>query len=136
MRFYLKLILACAAFAFGGFAWPRQLVVDVAYELRVAYVWRCGSAQDFERLLDDTQHALARERGELETYEFGKRHKQLLAERLAQAAAAGDPLSEETRLRIDVECAREAYGATHWARQSIAAVAPIAPDLNPLAEPL
>jgi hypothetical protein len=116
MRFYLKCLAAVVIFAFGLGLPLRQTVSDVAFDLRVAYVSRCGSAGDFEQLLDDTQKVLARQRGETECYEFGKRYHALLAQRLAEAKAVHVDVSEELRLEIEKDCSREAFSYTRWGR--------------------
>src|SRR6187551_3620723 len=116
MRFYLKLLAAVAIFAFGLGLPLRQTITDVAFDLRVAYVCRCGSAGDFENLLDDTQKTLAQQHGETECYEFGKRYRRLLAQRLAEAKEMRIDVSEELRREIEQDCGREAFRYTRWAR--------------------
>lgn len=116
MRFYLKLLAAVAIFAFGLGLPLRQSIADLAFDLRVAYVWRCGSPAEFETLLDDTQKGLAQKRGETECYEFGKRYRSALALRLAEAKEMHVDVSEELRRDIEAECSREAFSYTRWAR--------------------
>jgi hypothetical protein len=117
MRFYLKLLAAVAIFVCGVGLPLRQAITDVAFDLRVAYVYRCGNEADVERLLDDTQKQLAEQRGETECYEFGKRYQRLLADRLAQAHDAHVPVSEALRQAIETDCAREAFSSTPWGRK-------------------
>jgi hypothetical protein len=119
MRFYLKLLTAVAIFVCGLGLSARQTIADLAFDLHVAYVCQCGSAADFEKLLDDTQKSLAEKEGGTDCYEFGKRYQRLRAERVAAAAEEmHGPVSEAARLAIDDDCAREAFGFTRWARKS------------------
>jgi hypothetical protein len=118
MWFYLKLLAAVAIFACGLGLIDRQTIADLAFDLHVAYVCRCGNAGDFEKLLDDTQKSLAARQGGTDCYEFGKRFERLRAERQAAAEAIHGPLSEEVRLQIDDDCAREAFRLSRWARKS------------------
>jgi hypothetical protein len=117
MRFYLKFLAAVAIFVCGLGVPLRQTITEVAFDLRVAYVYRCGSAADVERLLDDTQKQLAEQRGETECYEFGQRYQRLLTGRLAHARDAHLPVSEPLRQAIEADCAREAFSATPWGRK-------------------
>src|SRR5262249_11021621 len=100
MRFYLKLLAAVAVFVCGQGASDPQRVADLAFDVHVAYVCRCGSAADFEKLLDQTQRSLAARGGGTDCYEFGKRYQRLRAERVAAAEATHGPLSEAARMQI------------------------------------
>jgi hypothetical protein len=111
MRFYVKLFVAISVFAFAGFFGPRRMIGELRYEIRAAYVCRFGSPADFERLLDETHQAAARETGLVELYEFGKRFKQLQAERIAEATRGRGPLSEAEWFAIQDACRREAFEA-------------------------
>jgi hypothetical protein len=116
MRFYLKLFAAVAIFVCGSGLPLRQTISDLAFDVRVAVVWRCGSAEQFEKLVDDTQRTLAEQRGDIECYEFGKRYETLRAERLAAAGKTHGSVSDELRAAIEQDCAREAFRDTPWAR--------------------
>src|SRR4051812_3313469 len=111
MRLYLKLLIAIALFLFASQIPSRDMIADLAYDVHVAAVCRFGDAADFEQLLDETQRALAAQRGELDLYLRGKRFDQLFAERIALAECeAGAGLPESHRDRIREECEREAFG--------------------------
>jgi hypothetical protein len=118
MRFYLKLLAAVAIFTCGLGLPLRESIADLAFDLRVAYVCRCGSAGDFEQLLDDTQKSLARQGGGTECYEFGKRYERLLEQRLAEAKKLHVVVSDELRREIEKECSEEAFSYTRWARKA------------------
>ena len=106
MRMYLKLLLMILVFACASNSRCRQMSSDLAYDARVAFVWRFGSAADYEALVDDTQHMLACQQGNLDLYRNGKRYRQLLAQRLADAARLKTSLTDEDLARI----AAEAFG--------------------------
>ena len=109
MRLYLKLLAAIALFAFASQLPARDMLAEAAFTARVAMVYRFGSANDFERLLDDTQRRLAAARGELPAYELGKRFDALCAERLALATCTNGPLSDDEVGRIRDTCAAEVF---------------------------
>lgn len=109
MRLYLKLLVAIAVFVFAAQLPSREMIAELAFEARVAYVGRFGNAADFEALLDDTQRVLAARRGELDAYLCGKRFQQLMAERVAIAECTEGPLSEDDLFRIRDACEREAF---------------------------
>jgi hypothetical protein len=109
MRLYLKLLAAIALFAIGAQVPARDIVAEAALTARVAMVSRFGSADDFERLVDDTQRRLAAARGELPVYELGKRFDALFAERLAVATCTNGPLSEADVARVRDACAAEVF---------------------------
>jgi hypothetical protein len=118
MRFYLKLLAAVAIFVCALSLPARETIAELAFDLRVAYVCHCGNAEQFEKLLDDTQKSLAKQQGGTDCYEFGKRYGRLLAERLAAAEAAQGPLSEAARRAIEDDCSREAFKSSRWAQAS------------------
>jgi hypothetical protein len=68
MRFYLKLVLLTAIFFCLANCPPWQTLNDFAYDARVAYVFAFGRAEDLTQLIEDTQRALARERGNMDVY--------------------------------------------------------------------
>lgn len=111
MRLYLKLGVAIALFVLASGLGSPQMIADLAFDARVAMVYRFGSADDVERLVDDTQRALAAQNGRMDAYLCGKRFQQLVAERtaLAECEAHGE-LSEHELDRIRDECRQEAFG--------------------------
>jgi hypothetical protein len=109
MRFYLKLALLTAIFACLANCPLCQTLNDFAYDARVAYVFAFGSAADLTQLIEDTQRAMARERGNMDLYLRGKRFQELMEHRLAQVDARGLLLDEAERERIVQECQREAF---------------------------
>ncbi len=110
MRLYLKLLLMIVVFAGASNSQLQETTSDLAYDARVAFVCRLGSAADYEALVDDTQHMLAREQGNLDLHLKGKRYRQLLAERLAAAARRGASLTDDDLAHI----AAEAFGPLRW----------------------
>lgn len=110
MRFYLKLLLLIVVFVCAAQRTLWYALSEVAYDVRVAYVFAFGSPDDMDRLIDDTQRDLAHQSGGLETYLRGKRFQRLLAQRLADAAARGIQLDEHQLARIRDACQLEAFG--------------------------
>ena len=110
MRFYLKLLVLVVIFVAAARLPLWKTLGDLGYDLRAGYVCSFGSAEDVERLIDDTQYMQVRDGGRLDVYLKGKRYQQLLAQRLADAAARGQPLGEAELMRIRQECQLEAYG--------------------------
>jgi hypothetical protein len=110
MRFYLKLFVLIAIFACASRWQLWRTICDLAYDTRVAFVCAFGSALDYQTLIDDTQEMIARDQGNLDLYCRGKRYTQLLAERFAAAARSNTPPSEDDFIRIQAECAAEAFG--------------------------
>lgn len=109
MRLYLKLIVAVVLFVAAARIPARDLITELAFDVRVAAVSRFGNADDFERLVDDTQRRLATERGELAAYEAGKRFQSLFDERLALATCTDGPLRDDDVTRIREQCSREVF---------------------------
>ena len=107
MRLYLKLILTLVITVTVTREWFRQVIAEVGYDVRVAWVWARGSPGELDRLVDDTQRMLATQRGELELYLWGKRCRELIEQRLAQAAAENASLSDEQLQLLRVQCALE-----------------------------
>jgi hypothetical protein len=110
MRLYAKLVLAIALFAMAAQAPSREMAAELAFGVRAAYVMRFGTAAEVETLLDDTQRALAAERGGLDAYYCGTEYRRLLAERLAAAERVSGPLTEDEAERIRDACAEQAFG--------------------------
>src|SRR5215208_2903330 len=110
MRFYVKLLLLIAAFAWLASPAGRRQGSNLAYEARVQAVLLFGTQADYESLIDDTQRALAREVGRFDVYLAGRRFQELLAERVADAARRNVMLSEEDWNRLRSQCAQEAFG--------------------------
>ena len=124
MRFYLKLLLAVMISVAVMRPWFRQVAADIAFDMRVAWVCARGDASEFERLVDDTQRRLATQRGELELYLWNKRSRELLAERVAQAAREHVSLTEGDLELLRIQCGLETLGdprrlpaAAGWAQQ-------------------
>ena len=111
MRFYAKLLLLIALFAWLSSAAGRETAADLAYDLRVKFVLAFGTPADYEALVDDTQRALAERNGRGDVYRAGKRFRELFEQRLAEAKRRHVVLSEEEIERVRSECAREAFGA-------------------------
>ena len=111
MRFHLKLVLLTAIFVCLANCSIWQPLNAFAYDARVAYVFAFGSAEDLTQLMDDTQRALAREQGNMDLYLRGKRYRELIEQRLAEAAARGLFLDEAERERIVRECQQEVFGS-------------------------
>jgi len=118
MRFYGKLLLLLAIFAWASSTGMRDVASDVAYAVRVKFVLAFGSASDFDFLIDDTQQMLAVQSGSLDVYHAGKRYRELLAEGLADAARRNLTLSEEELSRLQAACAREAFHPALSARNA------------------
>jgi hypothetical protein len=110
MRFYLKLLVLVAIFVAAARHPLWRTLGDLAYDLRVAHVHAFGSAEDVARLIDDTHYMQARDGGSLDLYLKSKRYEQLVAQRLADAAARGQRLGEAELAHIRYECQVEAYG--------------------------
>jgi hypothetical protein len=128
MRFYLKLLVLIAIFVAAARRPFWRTLGDLAYDLRVAHVHAFGSAEDVARLIDDTQYMEARELGGLDLYLKGKRYHQLVAQRLADAAARGQQLGEEELANIRYECQWQAYGPPTV--RSIEPIEPIEPAVT------
>ncbi len=99
MRLYLKLFVLVAIFAAASRWQIAQTCTDLGYDIRAGFVCASGIASDYEALIDDTRHMLARERGNLDLYLKGKRYERLLGEYLAAAARLNIVLSEDDRGR-------------------------------------
>jgi|SRR5687767_10697853 len=111
MRFYLKLLVLIAIFVAAARHSLWRTLGDLAYDLRVAHVQAFGSAKDVARLIDDTQYMQVRDGTGLDLYLKGKRYRQLVAQRLADAAARGQQLGDAELATIRYECQWEAYGS-------------------------
>ncbi len=103
MRLYLKLLVMIVIFLCASNAQVHETTRNLAYEARVAFVCRFGSAADFEALVDDTHRMLAEEQGGLDLYEAGKRWRQLLAERIEVANRKNVALADEQLDAISAE---------------------------------
>jgi hypothetical protein len=113
MRFYLKFLASIALFAWVAAAGPGwRAVADAAADVRVALVYRFGSAGDVEALIDDIQHDSARRCGALEYHTKSQRYVRLLNKCLAEAAAGRDtPVDDDEYCRIRAACTAEVFGA-------------------------
>ena len=131
MRFYLKLVLLTAIFVYLANCHLCQTLNDFAYEVRVAYVFAFGSAADLTQLIDDTQQAMARERGNMDLYLRGKRFQKLMKQRLAEVAARGLLLNEAEHDRIVQECQREAFGSPRAAQGRLSHMLQTNGDVSP-----
>jgi hypothetical protein len=113
MRLYVKLVLMVALFAGLAGTTGRRMTGALAYEARVAFVCAFGTEADYAALVDDTQRALAEESGNVHLYQAGQRFRQLLAERMAEAARRAArrnvPLSDDERARIYSQSVRDAF---------------------------
>lgn len=110
MRFYLKLLVLIAIFLCAAQQPLWRALSEVVFDVRVAYVCTFGSGADLDRLVDDTQRAMALREGGLDTYLRGKRFERLLEQRLADAAACGVHLDEDQIALVREACQREAFG--------------------------
>jgi len=125
MRLYVKFALMVALFAALASTTGRRMTGALAYEARVAFVFAFGSEADYAALLDDTQRVLAAETGNVELYLAGQRFRQLLADRLADAARRNVPLTDDDVVRIHAECARDAFEWHGPSRRHAAVTTPV-----------
>lgn len=112
MRLYLKLLLLIVVFVCAARRPLWRALSDVAYDIRVTYVFAFGNAADMDQLLDDTQRHLAEQEGNLVTYLRGRRFRELLEQRLADARARGLHLDDDQVTLIREACQAEAFGPT------------------------
>ena len=110
MRLYLKLLLLVALFLAASRSPLQQAVADGAYDARVIFVNAFGTQADRDRLMDDTQRALARKSGRMDVYEKGKRFRELLERRVREAATRGKPLDDAAFAGLLEQCQAEVFG--------------------------